>query len=57
MTAMQPLDSLFDSVAGLVHDGVILADPVGIVVYHNNAASELLAMPRIAETGGGLLQV
>lgn len=47
MTATQPLDSLFDAVAGLVHDGVILADPVGTVLYHNPAASELLAMPRI----------
>jgi len=47
MTALQQLTALFDSVAGLVHDGVILADPVGEVLYHNSAASILLAMPRI----------
>jgi transcriptional regulator with PAS, ATPase and Fis domain len=44
---MQQLTTLFDSVAALVRDGVILADAAGHVLYHNIAAASLLSMKHI----------
>lgn len=49
---MKPLNqvtSIVDSVAGMVKDGVILADTNGQVLYHNQAATDLLGMPSISD--------
>jgi PAS domain S-box-containing protein len=46
MNALEQFTPLMDAVISHIHEGVILADYKGKVLFHNRAASELLGSPK-----------
>ena len=46
MNALEQFTPLMDAVISHIHDGVILTDYTGKVLFHNPVADELLGFPR-----------
>jgi PAS domain S-box-containing protein len=52
MNALEQFTPLMDAVISHIHEGVILTDYKGKILFHNPAADELLGFPRFDTVGG-----
>lgn len=52
MNALEQFTPLMDAVISHIHEGVILTDYKGKILFHNPAADELLGFPKFDNVGG-----
>ena len=52
MNALEQFTPLMDAVISHIHEGVILTDYKGKILFHNPAADELLGFPAFDSVGG-----